>query len=228
MDSLPDSTIAPSPRAAAWGRAVFALLLAVFAAVLIWTGTTAIRDGRYVSTVTARRSVELGLRVGAEETWTDVYDGMAARRIGASLSSFGLLMGVWALGIVVHGARQPGPRPGPLSKVALALVVTGSTLICPPWRVLESRVVLFFWLAVAAWISGLLLVMRRWTTQQRRALVLVVVLFVATVAAELGVPLRSSGGFVCGMLAALLGMAHAAYVYPPWRQALLALGSREQ
>jgi len=52
---------------------------------------------------------------------------------------------------------------------------------------------------------------------------LVLGLFVATVVAELGVPLRSSGGFVCGMLATLFGMTHAAYAYPPWRRALLAL-----
>jgi hypothetical protein len=225
MNSPPDSTISPSPRAAATPRVVFALMLAVFAAVLLWTGAGAIREGRYVSTVTVERSVGCGVGVSAEEMFTDVYTGAAARRIAAGLASFGLLLGVWALGIVVHGSRQPGPRAGPFSKVALALLVTGTVLLCPPWRVVDSRMVLFFWISVVVWIAGLLVVRRR-TAGQRKALILV--LFVATLAAELVVPLRSSGGFMCGLMAALLGMVHAVYAYSPWRQALLALGRPER
>jgi hypothetical protein len=226
MDRPPDSTIAPTPRAAAWGRAVFALMLAVFAALLVGAGIEAIRRGRYVSTITVERSLGIGVRVGAEETFTYVFEGLAARRIGASLATFGLLLGTWALGIVVFGPRQPGPRPGPFPKVALALLVTGTVLLCPPWRVMESRVVLFFWISAVAWISGLLLLMRRPTSRQRRGLI--VLLFVATLAAEFVVPLRSSGGFVGGLFTALLAMAHAAYVYPPWRRAMLAQGRHQR
>jgi hypothetical protein len=226
MESPSDSTISPTSRAAAWARAGFALLLAVFAALLVGIGIEAIREGRYVSTTTVERSLVIGLviglRLGERGTFTDVYQGMAALRIGAGLASLGLLLGTWALGIVVVGSRQPGPRPGLFSKAALALLVTGTVLLCPPWRVMESRAVLFFWIAVVVWIAGLLLVMRRRTSRQR--LVLVLLLFVATVAAEFAVPLRSSGGFICGLVAALFAMAHAAYVHPPWRRAMLALG----
>jgi hypothetical protein len=220
MDSTHGSTASISPRVASVGRGVFALLLALFAAVLLWTGAKAIREGRYVSVTTVERTVSIGVAVSESETFTHVYEGTAARRVGAGLVSFGLLLGVWASGILALGPRQPGPRPGPLAMAGLALAVAGIVLLCPPWGAGASRDLLFFWVSVLVWIAGVLVAIRQ-PTPRRRA-IFVAALFALTVLAEFAVPLRSSGGFVLGFAAALLGLAQVAYVYRPWRRALLA------
>jgi hypothetical protein len=222
MESAPGPTTTISPLAACVGRALCALLLTIFSVVLCWTGIKAIREGRYVSISTVERSVTIGVGLNEEATFTDVYEGMSARRMGAGLVSFGLLLAVWALGIVVLGSRQPGPRPGPLAVLGLALTAAGVVLVCPPWRVGESPLLRFFWGSALVWFASVVLVMGRST--KRQLTIFVAVLFVVTLLAEFAMPLRNSGGFVCGFVAALLGLVEVAYVYPPWRQALLAFG----
>ena len=206
---------------AAVARNGFAAMLAAFAVVLAWVGVQAIEEARYVSTSTVTRSFGVGL-VGSEHggTFTDVFTGASAQRIGAGFISFGLLLAVWALGIVVNGPREPQERPGPLARAAGVLYVAGVILFCPPWLVASSRDAALFWGAALVWSTALALIARH--RLGHRAVAVVLPLFAATFLAEFVIPLRSSGGLLFGLIASLGGVAQAAYVYAPWRRRLLS------
>jgi hypothetical protein len=195
----------------------FALVLAILGAALCFTGVRAIRDERWVVNHTVSHGATLGsVRSGFRERWTDVFEGADARRMGAALVSFGLLLGVWALGLTASGGKPLADKPGSFARLACVLFVVGFLLLVPPWRIAEGGAGAAFWCVVVVWSVAILTIIR--SKLGKRAGSVVALLFIVTLVVAFVVPSRSMGGFILGFLACLGGFAHAMYVYPPWRK----------
>jgi hypothetical protein len=207
----------------------FAFLLGVFAPVFFWIGYAAIRDRYRVQYSEVSRGFFLGpLSAGEGGRFVHVYEGSDAVVFGAGLICAGFLLLVWAVGAVVSSRQQWATRPpGPLAKLGAALFVATVVLLAPPWQVGRSAAMTMFWAAVALWTAGLVGIVRLGPARPEARALAALGLFAATLVAEFGVPLASSGGAILAMVAVFFGLGHTAVLVPTWRRRIVALEMTE-
>lgn len=199
-----------------------ATLLLAGATLFVWIGSKAIRERHWSTTSTTTRTATLGPFGKSDTTVKEQsWEGSSAQVLGSGFVSLGLMFGVWALGclrVAIHPVLPD--RPGPLSMLAAIFALLAVIGLLPPWTANRSLTVAVFWVALAIWFGAIAVINARHQPgkSDRASGRIVFALFVGSVVFEVCVPVPSDGGAVCAILVAFLGLAHALFLYPPWRR----------
>jgi hypothetical protein len=115
-----------------WARWLFVLIILLLAAAIVWVGWSAVRRHHFEFDWRSRTP-------GGEAGGVKTFDGAAAVLMGNGLMSFGAMLAIWGLALIMSFTRRES-TPGDsrllrgLAWASLACLLAAIICIFPPWQ----------------------------------------------------------------------------------------------